>query len=227
MKADFTQIKKFLAVSIHLFSLAMVIASICILYANANFGRGLTWIQSETYVQSELFYNQLQSDIRAIFDYARLQDAFETDGEVDLEKEVLSVSQGPNATTTYTLQEMIKLGEHYGYLMQNDWSIDVLPLENTGAQENAVLINYKAYDPDPVLTEPGQAYGKMKDLCYEVLTNFTRYAYVYYNMIEGDSNLSFELICNNHNDMLSYDTITYTNVSAPSWDKLKHMGETH
>lgn len=224
MKADFTQIKKFLAVSIHLFSLAMVIASICILYANANFGRGLTWIQSETYVQSELFYNQLQSDIRAIFDYARLQDAFETDGEVDLEKEVLSVSQGPNATTTYTLQEMIKLGEHYGYLMQNDWSIDVLPLENTGAQENAVLINYKAYDPDPVLTEPGQAYGKMKDLCYEVLTNFTRYAYVYYNMIEGDSNLSFELICNNHNDMLSYDTITYTNVSAPSWDKLKHMG---
>lgn len=55
MKADFTQIKKFLAVSIHLFSLAMVIASICILYANANFGRGLTWIQSETYVQSELF----------------------------------------------------------------------------------------------------------------------------------------------------------------------------
>lgn len=224
MKADFTQFKKFLAVSIHLLSLAMVIASICILYANANFGRGFTWIQSETYVQSELFYNQLQSDIRAIFDYARLQDAFETDGEVDLEKEVLSVSQGPNSTTTYTLEEMIKLGEHYGYLMQSDWSIDVLPLENTGAQENAVLINYKAYDPDPVLTEPGQAYGKMKDLCYEVLTNFTRYAYVYYNMIEGDSNLSFELICDNHNDMLSYDTITYTNVSAPSWEKLKHMG---
>lgn len=171
MKADLTQIKKFLAVFIHLFCLGMALASICILYANSNFGRGFTWIQSETYIQSDLFYNQLQSDIRAIFDYARLQDAFETDGEIDLEKEVLTVSQGPNATTTYTLDEIIKLGEHYGYLVQSDGSIDVLPLENNAAQENAVLINYKAYDPEPVLTEPGQAYGKMRDLCYEVLTD--------------------------------------------------------
>lgn len=224
MKADFMQIKKFLAVSIHLFSLGMVIVSIYLLYANANFGRGFTWIQSETYVQSELFYNQLQSDIRAIFDYARLQDAFETEGEVDLTKEVLIVSQNADSTTAYTLEEIIKLGEHYGYLIQSDWSIDVLPIENGGAQEPAVLIDYKAYDPEPVLTEPGQAYGKMKDLCYEVLTNFTRYAYVYYNMIEGESNLSFELVCENHNDQLAYDTISYTNVSVPSWEKLKHMG---
>ena len=223
MKADLTQMKKILAVVVHLLSLGMVIVSIYILYANSNFGRGFTWLQSETYVQSELFYNQLQSDIRAIFDYVRLQEAFETDGEVDPGKEVLIVSQGQNAKTAYTLEDMIKLGEHYGYLIQSDWSIDVLPLENTNAKENAVLIDYKAYDPDPVLTEPGQAYAKMKDLCYEVLTNFTRYAYVYYNMIEGESNLSFELICQNYNDEMD-DMVYYTNVSVPSWEKLKHMG---
>ena len=223
MKADLTQMKKILAVVVHLLSLGMVIVSIYILYANSNFGRGFTWLQSETYVQSELFYNQLQSDIRAIFDYVRLQEAFETDGEVDPGKEVLIVSQGQNAKTSYTLEDMIKLGEHYGYLIQSDWSIDVLPLENTNAKENAVLIDYKAYDPDPVLTEPGQAYAKMKDLCYEVLTNFTRYAYVYYNMIEGESNLSFELICQNYNDEMD-DMVYYTNVSVPSWEKLKHMG---
>ena len=101
--------KKILAVVVHLLSLGMVIVSIYILYANSNFGRGFTWLQSETYVQSELFYNQLQSDIRAIFDYVRLQEAFETDGEVDPGKEVLIVSQGQNAKTSYTLEDMIKL----------------------------------------------------------------------------------------------------------------------
>lgn len=224
MKADLTQIKKILTVCVHLFSLGMVIVSIYILYANANFGRGYTWLQSETYAQSELFYNQLQSDIRAIFDYARLQEAFETDGEVDPGKEVLIVSQGQNSKTSYTLEEIIQLGEHYGFLIQSDWSIEVLPVENTATKENVVLIDYKAYDPDPVLTEPGQAYAKMKDLCYEVLTNFTRYAYVYYNMIEGESNLSFELVCRSYNDEMGYDTFSYTNVSVPSWEKLKHMG---
>lgn len=223
MKNNLMQLKKAAAVVIHLTSLGFVIASICILYANSNFGRGFTWIHSESYAQSDLFYNQLQSDIRAIFDYARLQDAFETDGEVDLDKEVLIVSQN-GSSTAYTLEDMIKMGEHYGYLIQNDWSIDVIPFEHSISQENAVLAEYKAYDPDPLLTEPGQAYAKMKDLCYEVLTNFSRYGYVYFNMVEGDSNLSFEITCKNLNPEISYDTFFYTNVSSPSWEKLKHMG---
>lgn len=223
MKNNLMQLKKAAASAIHLTSLGFVIASICILYSNSNFGRGFAWIHSESYAQSDLFYNQLQSDIRAIFDYARLQDAFETDGEVDLDKEVLIVSQN-GSSTAYTLEDMIKMGEHYGYLIQDDWSIDVIPFEHSISQESAVLAEYKAYDPDPMLTEPGQAYAKMKDLCYEVLTNFSRYGYVYYNMVEGDSNLSFEITCKNLNQEISYDTFFYTNVSSPSWEKLKHMG---
>ena len=114
---NLTQLLKVSASLIHLFSLGLIITGIAILFVNSNFGRGITWIQSETYTQSDLFYNQLQSDINAIFDYARLRDAFETDGELDMEKEVLSINYGPNAINDYTLEDVIELGESYGYFL--------------------------------------------------------------------------------------------------------------
>ncbi len=216
--------RKSLAIFIHLACLVLVIASISILYVNSNFGRGIAWIRSESYVDSDLFYNQLQSDIRAIFDYATLRDAFETEGEPDMEKEVLRVSYGPNSTISYNLSDIIKMAESYGYLFQDDWSVNVISPADTYSQEESVMVEYKAYDPDPHLTEPGQAYARMQDLCYEALTNFSRYCYVYYNLITSPSNISFQLTCSNDNDMLKGDTFVYTNVTSPSWDKMKHMG---
>ena len=102
--------KKNLAVLIHLACLILVIASISILYVNSNFGRGIAWIRSESYIESDLFYNQLQSDIRAIFDYGTLRDAFETEGEPDMDKEVLRVNYGPNSTISYNMSDIIKMG---------------------------------------------------------------------------------------------------------------------
>lgn len=224
MKANIPYAKKFLACIFHLVFLGMLIISICILYANSNFGRGFTWIQSETYIESDLFFNQLQSDIQAIFDYARLRNAFETDGELDMDKEILVTSHGPNTTTGYTLKELIDMGERYGYHIQENGLIHVIPSENVSSQEGAVLAEYKAYDPEPELTEPGQAYGKMRDLCYEALENFSRYSYVYHNLISSPSNLSFQLSCINNNNMLSEDVFFYTNVENSAWEKIKHIG---
>lgn len=216
--------KKNLAVLIHLACLILVIASISILYVNSNFGRGIAWIRSESYIESDLFYNQLQSDIRAIFDYGTLRDAFETEGEPDMDKEVLRVNYGPNSTISYNMSDIIKMGESYGYLFQDDWSINVISPAETFSQEESVMVEYKAYDPNPHLTEPGQAYERMQDLCYEALSNFSRYCYVYYNLITGPSNLAFQLTCTNDNEMLKGDTVIYTNVTSASWDKMKHMG---
>lgn len=216
--------KKNIAGMIHLICLALVVISIAILYSNANFGRGVAWIRSQSYIESDLFYNQLQSDVRAIFDYAILRDAFETEGEPDMDKEIVRINYGPGSTVRYTLSDMIKMGESYGYILQDDWTINVITPADSFSQDESVMVEYKAYDPDPQLTEPGMAYEKMTDLCYEVLNNFCRYCYVYYNLITGPTNLSFQLTCSNDNDMIRGDTIVYTNVSNPSWDKMKHMG---
>ncbi len=224
MKASFTRFFKILASCLHVIFLGLIVTSICILYANANFGRGIAWIQSETYIQSDLFYNQLQSDILAVFDYARLRDAFETEGELDMDKEILTINYGPNTETDYTLNDIIEMGESYGYFLQEDWSISVITSNDTPIQGDPVLVEYKSYDPDPEFTEPGQAYAKMKDLCYEALNNFSRYCYVYYNIVSEPSNISFQLTCENHNDMIARDTIVYTNVNNPTWEKIKHMG---
>ncbi|MDO5415853.1 MAG: HAMP domain-containing sensor histidine kinase [Lachnospiraceae bacterium] len=224
MNVNFIQLKKIIAAALHLAALGMVVVSIGILYSTSNYGRGLTWIQSETYVQSDLFYNQLQSDIRAIFDYAQLRDAFESEGELDMDKEILSINYGPNAAESYSMSDILKLGETYGYFIQDDWSINVINPADSDLQEEPVLVEYKAYDPDPDLKEPGQAYAKMKDLCYEVLTNFSRYCSVHYSLVTGSSNLTFQLTCRNDNEMISANEIYYTNATDPSWEKLKHRG---
>lgn len=224
MKPNLTRFLKALAGFFHLICLGLIVISIAILFIHSNFGRGITWVQSETYIQSDLFYNQLKSDITAIFDYARLRDAFETDGELDMEKVVLTISYGPNESVDYTLADVIEVGESYGYFLEDDWNIRVIAPDRGLKEEEPLLVEYKSYDPDPVYTEPGQAYGKMKELCYEALGSFSRYCYVHYNMILAPSNLSFQLTCDNENNMLPGDIMTYTNVSIPSWEKLKHMG---
>ncbi len=215
---------KIFASILHLFFLGLIVTSICILYVNANFGRGIAWIQSESYIQSDLFYNQLQADITAIFDYARLRDAFEIDGELDMEKEILSINYGPNSTEVYTLSDVIDMGNSYGYFLQDDWSINVLPVNEDLLPEEAVLVEYKSYDPEPVLKEPGQAYAKMKDVCYEALSNYCLYSYIQQNIITGSTNLSFQLTCKNENAMLPGKTVIYTNLEDPSWEKFRHMG---
>lgn len=224
MKPNLTRVFKTLASLFHLFCLGLIVISIAILFINSNFGRGITWIQSETYVQSNLFYNQLQSDITAIFDYARLRDAFETDGELDMDRVILTIDYGPNESIDYTLADVIELGESYGYFLEDDWSIRVIASDMDFIEEEPLLVEYKSYDPEPVFTEPGQAYSKMKDLCYETLNHFSRYCYVYHNMILAPSNLSFQLTCDNENNMLPGDLMVYTNTASPSWEKLKHMG---
>ncbi len=223
-RRNLTRPFKLLASIFHLFFLGLVVTSICILYVNSNFGRGIAWIQSESYIQSDLFYNQLQDDITAIFDYARLRDAFEIDGEMDMEKEILSINYGPNSTEVYTLSDVIDMGESYGYFLQNDWSISVIPVNDNALPEEAVLVEYKSYDPDPVFKEPGQAYAKIKDVCYEALNNYSRYCYVYHNIITGSTNLSFQLTCKNENAMIPGKTAVYTNLEDPSWEKFRHMG---
>ena len=224
MKGSLTRLLKAIITVVHLIFLGIIVISISVLYVNSNFGRGITWIQSETYTQSDLFYNQLQSDIIAIFDYARLRDAFETDGELDMDKEILSINYGPNTISGYTMTDIIEIGESYGYFLQEDHTIRVITSNTLPVEEEAVLVEYKAYDPEPKFTEPGQAYAKMKDLCYEALSNYCRYCYVSYNMISSPSNISFQLTCSNENGMIPGKTITYTNVTDPSWEKLKHMG---
>ena len=193
MKGSLTRLLKAIITVVHLIFLGIIVISISVLYVNSNFGRGITWIQSETYTQSDLFYNQLQSDIIAIFDYARLRDAFETDGELDMDKEILSINYGPNTISGYTMTDIIEIGESYGYFLQEDHTIRVITSNTLPVEEEAVLVEYKAYDPEPKFTEPGQAYAKMKDLCYEALSNYCRYCYVSYNMISSPSNISFQL----------------------------------
>ncbi len=220
--------KKNLAVIIHLICLCLVIASIAILYVNSNFGRGIAWIRSESYTESDLFYNQLQSDVRAIFDYATLRDAFETDGEPDGELEILrlrEVSSSSDATISYTLNEIREISEYYGYFLQDDGTITIVSPSETPYQNKTVLVEYKAYDPNPNPSAgPGHALAEMQELCYEVLTTYSRYCYVYYNMISSPSNLSFQLTCVNENEMLEGDTVVYTNVTSPSWEKTRHFG---
>lgn len=223
MNLTLTKMKKRAAALLHLVFLSLVVLGLGLLFANGNMGRGISWIKSETYLDSDLFYDHLEKDIRSIFDYAHLREAFEEDGEPAMDKIILTLDYGPNSRVDYTIEDLIRIGESYGYVIRDNWSVAVNE-QSQVPHEDPVLIRYKSYDPDPVISEPGEAYGQMRDLCYEALVNYSKYAKVHHGMVHGSTNLSFLLVYKNEDGMISSDYLTYTNVFNPSKEKIKHLG---
>ena len=73
-------LKRFVAF-IHILFACVTLIGIGFMYLNSNYGRGLDWIENETYEQSPEFNKKVQSDISNIFDYIQYQEIFETGGK--------------------------------------------------------------------------------------------------------------------------------------------------
>lgn len=74
---------------LHFIFALIALTGVGFMYLNSNYGRGLDWIEDETFDQSPDFNKKVQADIASIFDYIQYQELFETNGEVDYNKMVL------------------------------------------------------------------------------------------------------------------------------------------
>ena len=102
---------------LHIIFACITLFGIGFMYLNSNYGRGLDWLESETFEQSPDFNKKVQDDIANIFNYIKYQEYFETNGEVDYSKIVLEVTSGPGGDKSYTLDEIIMYGKSLGYYL--------------------------------------------------------------------------------------------------------------
>lgn len=215
------QIKKNLAVLLHAVFLVLAVSGITTLYLNSTIGGGIDWLFDTDYDNTEEFQNQVQEDIVHIFHYVEYRDIFETDGALDLSREMFAFTRGDGAEQTYTLEEVIRYAQGQGFYLNEQFEIvNDLFVYDTSSTTKDCMVTWRAYDPDRTISEPGEAYASLLDLSREVLLALSEYYKVYHQFIANPSNLYFQIVYSNGPD----ERLVYSNAHDMSLTQLRQMG---
>ena len=207
---------------LHSVFVIFALLGIGLMFVNSNYGRGLSWISSEDFETSELFNERLNNDIHYIFDYVNYRDVFETDGELDLEKDIAGVSNiGPyEEETVFTLDDLVRYARTRGYSLDENQNVIHVPVENNNAEIN-VKVNWKAYSPVENLSGPGDVFSTVEDLAKETLSCLGDYYKLVNFTIQRPSNIYFQI---RYKRSLTESSV-YTNAADKSVDELKSLGK--
>ena len=149
------RIKKNIAVFLHILFLFMAVLSISVMYLNTNVGSGLSWILDRQYDDSAAFRQQFQEDLDHVFKYVAYRDVFETDGNLDLSKEMFAVSRDNGPEITYTLEEVLRYAKSQGFYLNDQFEVvnDLFIYDDASTAKDQ-LVYWRAYDPNATLKEP-------------------------------------------------------------------------
>lgn len=215
------RIKKNIAVLLHIIFLTLALGGISVMYLNSQIGSGISWLLNRQYDDSEQFQNQFQNDLDLIFDYVAYRDVFETDGALDLSKEMFSVSRGEGPEIIYTLEEVLRYAKSQGFYLNDQFEVvnDMFIYDNVSTTRDQ-KINWRAYAPDAALSEPGDAYTSLLDLSKEVLDCLSQYYKVYYRILANPSNLYFNILYENEDG----DQVQYSNSGSMTLEQMRALG---
>lgn len=218
------QIKKHIAVLLHLIFLALAIGGISVMYLNTELGSGISWLRDRRYEDSPQFTAQLQQDLDNIFQYVSYRDVFEEDGVLDLSSQMFSVTRGDGPEVIYTLEEVLRYARSQGFYLNSDFDVvnDLLVYDNAATSKD-YRINWRAYITEQQITEPGDAYTSLLELSREVLNCLGAYYKVHYRMIDNPSNLYFQILYGDSEED-SYDQLIYTNAGNMTPEQMKTLG---
>lgn len=206
---------------LHILFVVLVLAGVTIMYTNVHYGEGIRWITQETYEDTPEFTRQLKSDIDNIFNYIKYKEVFETDGKLDYNKPAVRVMEGPGLTKTYTVDEMVRKAKSYGFYLNENFKVSGGQPGNY-EDEDGIRVEYRAYAPDLIYTEPGDPYTSMYELSREVLSHLGNYYGFFYKFIHNPSNLKFRVVYHGDGDALDK---TYTNAASKTDDELRALGK--
>lgn len=208
---------------LHFIFACVTLVGIGLMYLNSNYGRGLDWINSETFEQSPDFNKKVQSDISSIFDYIRYQEIFETNGEVDYNKQVLEVTSGPGGDQSYTLNDIILYGKTLGYYLDetDNYALKGGPESLSEEDQEQFFVRWRCYQSEDELTGPDQSFATLPDLTYEILRRFSSYYSIYSRLMSDFTNFYFRVAYYSKNEAI-YEI--HTNASEMSIDDMMAMG---
>ena len=216
------RIRKNIAVLLHIIFLTLAVGGISVMYLTGQIGSGLSWVFRYDYEDSPQFARQFQEDLDHIFNYVAYRDVFETDGALDLSKEMVSVSNGDGPEVIYTLEELLRYAKGQGFYLNDQFEVinDLFIYDNASTSKNQ-RVNWRAYNPHPVLTEPGDEYASLLDLAKEVLDCLSEYYTVTYRLMSSPTNLYFTVIYSNVGEIQSL----YSNAGGMTADQMRELGQ--
>ena len=115
--------QKLILLILHLAAFSVFVAGVSVIYCNANFKKGLRWMNSETYEESPAFNHLLSVETAEILDYVRYRDVFESGGEVDYDNEVFAYSTGAGDEEIWTVSNVLEYAEQHGYYFDNNFNV--------------------------------------------------------------------------------------------------------
>lgn len=214
------QVKKTIMVILHLMFLILSTTGITSMYLHGQMGVGLTWLLANDYEDSPQFYDQFNSDLESIFKYIAYRDVFETNGNLDLSKEMFSITK-TDSEIIYTLEEVIRYAQGQGFYLTNDFQVvNDLFIYDQPTTANDYYVNWRSYRIDSDISEPGAAYSSLLDLSKEVLECLSDYYSVYYRMIAHPSNIYFHI----QYEHTAEKSISYSNVTDLNLHDLLELG---
>lgn len=209
---------------LHFIFACVTLVGIGFMYLNSNYGRGLDWLNGETFEQSPDFNKKVQTDITSIFDYIQYQEIFETNGEVDYNKTVLEITDGPGGDKTYTLNDIILYGKSLGYYLDetDNYTLKGAPENLTAQDQEQYYVRWRCYQSEEELTGPDQSFATLPELTYEILRRFSSYYSIYSRLMSDFTNFYFRVAFYSNNSAI-YEI--HTNAPEMSIDDMMAMGK--
>ncbi len=213
---------------LHAVFACVALVGIGFMFLNSNYGRGLGWVSGETFEQSPGFYKRLQNDLTSVFDYITYREMFESNGEVDYNRNVLEVSTAEGDINNYTLNDIIQYGKSLGFYIdeENDYalagSLNELPEWVSADQLEQVYVLYRCYQSEEDLTGPEQSFATLPELTYEILKRFSSYYSIYTRLMTDFTNFYFRVAFYSKNEAIY---AIYSNASEMSDEDMMNMGK--
>ncbi len=184
--------QKLILLILHLAAFSVFVAGVSMIYCNANFKKGIRWMNSERYEESPAFNTLLADETEEILNYVRYRDVFETGGEVDFDNEVFAYSTGSGEEEIWTLNNVFEYAEEHGYAFDNDFHVQRDPSMPEG-DGITYPVTWRAYRAQEKLAGPGSAFVSLDRMTEEVMTLLGDYyrSQKLYN--SGASNLLYEI----------------------------------
>ena len=213
--------KKIVLTILHVLFVLIAAAGFSAMYLNSDFGKGISWLHKEEYEDTEQFHLLLSEDIDKIFTYIGYKDVFETNGELDLNKVVVGVSDGPGYSETLTLDDIIRYAKRRGYYLDENFTVKGSPVSMDNDDDMELTVDWQTYNPN--FLDP-EFYGDRmtkEELAFEVLGRLGDYYSISHNYIENPTNFHFRIVYRSDDG----EEKTYTNVPDMTLEAMREEGK--
>ncbi len=204
----------------HVIFLVITLAGISAMYLNGGYGKGIRWIYDETYEDSNAFCSQLGIDISNIFTYIGYKDMFETNGVLDMHKNIVRITDGPGVDENMTLDQIVRYAKIRGYYLGEDFTVQGSPMAMDD-DDMEIIVEYKTDTPGLADADGLETRMTKEEMALDILDRLGKYYTIYYNFISNNTNVRFRIFYKSD----SGEEAVYTNVPSMSLDELRGFGK--